>query len=392
MIALLIITAVCSEGNYVQMENWHEFKVDIPKDMINQDIIVTLNKLYTVQPLLLLAKYETFPVFNYSNSTNSWNVDADFFDFQSWVSKDSISCKIKITNVTFLELYIGIYKNSPKEISYSLSISQSSPDSCLRTCKKNSECNSSICECKGFNLIGDDCGTFAETISQDKKNYLRLNTEEWKFFRISSSKKELTLSISTETSNFHIFTFNSDLPNNLPGMLSNNFSAFIDGPQNIRLKKDSKKFWLISVYCTNYQYCNATLELESSSSSDSPLATIILASVVSSIFVCTFLPIILRHFRFCRRSNVRSTAKVGNKQKKNDLDKIFPKYKFMSTRESVNCIICLDIICQDSYARKLSCNHIYHANCIDEWNAAKGYCPLCKKSISLNEITAIRDD
>lgn len=390
MLIVLLLSFASSEKNYHQKENWSQFKLTIPESMLNQNIVINLNKESSLVPLLLLAKYKTFPIFNYSYSTNTWHADADFNDFQSWISKSALSSNIKITNVTFLELYIGIYKNSTDEISYLLSIALSS-DSCLRTCK-NSECHKSLCECKGFNSIGEDCGTFAETISPNKKKHLSLDTEEWKFLRIFSSKKELTLSVSLKTPNFHIFIYNSDTPSQLPGIFSNDFNAFIVKPEKILIKNHSKKYWLISIYCISNQGCDATLELESSSSSDSTLTTIIIVSIVCFIFLIAILPIVIKHLYICRKSNPPTASIVIIKRNISELDNRFPSFKYKPSTEDINCIICLENIKNNSVTRKLSCNHIYHTNCIDEWHATNSFCPLCKKSILLNEITSIQDD
>ena len=44
------------------------------------------------------------------------------------------------------------------------------------------------------------------------------------------------------------------------------------------------------------------------------------------------------------------------------------------------CIICLDTLNNSSYY-KLSCNHVFHYNCIKDWcvKYRNRYCPFCKK-------------
>ena len=43
------------------------------------------------------------------------------------------------------------------------------------------------------------------------------------------------------------------------------------------------------------------------------------------------------------------------------------------------CCICIEGIQNDSICRILSCFHIYHINCIDEWLMKNASCPMCNK-------------
>ena len=56
------------------------------------------------------------------------------------------------------------------------------------------------------------------------------------------------------------------------------------------------------------------------------------------------------------------------------------------------CVICLEIIDDKLNFIKLSCNHLFHANCIYQWreycnnknNYNKFTCPLCNKIVKIN--------
>ena len=54
------------------------------------------------------------------------------------------------------------------------------------------------------------------------------------------------------------------------------------------------------------------------------------------------------------------------------------------------CCICLYVINDNSNFLRLSCKHIYHANCLYQWKehcihnyTNKVICPLCKKIIKI---------
>ena len=48
------------------------------------------------------------------------------------------------------------------------------------------------------------------------------------------------------------------------------------------------------------------------------------------------------------------------------------------------CSICHSQIEQNSIVRHLHCNHIFHANCIDQWFSQHINCPLCRQNITEN--------
>lgn len=43
------------------------------------------------------------------------------------------------------------------------------------------------------------------------------------------------------------------------------------------------------------------------------------------------------------------------------------------------CSICLDVF--TNHARRLSCSHEYHEECIADWIKKRNYCPICRTII-----------
>jgi hypothetical protein len=49
--------------------------------------------------------------------------------------------------------------------------------------------------------------------------------------------------------------------------------------------------------------------------------------------------------------------------------------------EGIDCAVCLDTLDEGDEVRKLSCNHLFHKECIDPWLLDHHNCPLCKDDI-----------
>jgi hypothetical protein len=43
-----------------------------------------------------------------------------------------------------------------------------------------------------------------------------------------------------------------------------------------------------------------------------------------------------------------------------------------------DCIICLDPFEQDQLLYELTCNHVFHYQCIDQWHEINKCCPVCR--------------
>ncbi len=65
---------------------------------------------------------------------------------------------------------------------------------------------------------------------------------------------------------------------------------------------------------------------------------------------------------------------------KNYLFEIEPENLEIRTEHEIYCSICMDELNSPDYTLcKLSCNHIYHMNCVKKWLEIKFSCPCCRK-------------
>ena len=77
--------------------------------------------------------------------------------------------------------------------------------------------------------------------------------------------------------------------------------------------------------------------------------------------------------------------KVGNvnkgltKEKINKIPIIYFKKSY--SKDNNKCIICQDDFRENEKVKKLSCEHLYHINCIDQWLKKEKKCPFCNKEI-----------
>lgn len=56
-----------------------------------------------------------------------------------------------------------------------------------------------------------------------------------------------------------------------------------------------------------------------------------------------------------------------------------------------SCMICLEDFDEDSQVTPLPCDirHYFHTSCIEEWLHINACCPLCKTSVTLEEIEKV---
>lgn len=57
------------------------------------------------------------------------------------------------------------------------------------------------------------------------------------------------------------------------------------------------------------------------------------------------------------------------------------EYSDIFFKDQQQCIICQEEFNDGEKIKKLSCNHIYHCECIDEWLMKERKCPCCNKEI-----------
>lgn len=65
--------------------------------------------------------------------------------------------------------------------------------------------------------------------------------------------------------------------------------------------------------------------------------------------------------------------------------KRYTKLQFKENESYDSCTICLNDFIIDENILKLSCNHIYHEECIKLWFKKKSNCPNCLNSFSSDE-------
>ncbi|XP_057473128.1 NEP1-interacting protein 2-like [Actinidia eriantha] len=77
----------------------------------------------------------------------------------------------------------------------------------------------------------------------------------------------------------------------------------------------------------------------------------------------------------------------GSKGLSQEFIKKLPHYKFGSCHklrpsQETSCVICLEEFNRGDMTRVLpSCAHSFHLQCIDEWLARHGSCPICRKDV-----------
>jgi len=74
--------------------------------------------------------------------------------------------------------------------------------------------------------------------------------------------------------------------------------------------------------------------------------------------------------------------------KKDDVDKV-PTVKFSKLRSSKygnfadRCTVCQFEFEEGEILRKLSCGHLYHKGCVDDWLLKDKKCPVCKNEVKI---------
>ncbi|KAI8576612.1 hypothetical protein K450DRAFT_255845 [Umbelopsis ramanniana AG] len=95
------------------------------------------------------------------------------------------------------------------------------------------------------------------------------------------------------------------------------------------------------------------------------------------------------HNQFYGVSQPSHIGVLANTTLSNNSIELLPIHSYVDIEENVSnrgdydiCAVCLDQFEENiSQVRKLPCNHIFHAACIDPWlKDRSGFCPICKAS------------
>ncbi|XP_067634655.1 E3 ubiquitin-protein ligase Iruka [Eurosta solidaginis] len=71
------------------------------------------------------------------------------------------------------------------------------------------------------------------------------------------------------------------------------------------------------------------------------------------------------------------------KEKIDEIPKVHVTTEYVERK--TQCSVCWEDFRLDEMVRRLRCSHIYHENCIVPWLDLHGTCPICRKSLSLDE-------
>lgn len=52
-------------------------------------------------------------------------------------------------------------------------------------------------------------------------------------------------------------------------------------------------------------------------------------------------------------------------------------------KKSDRCAVCQFEFEENEILRKLTCGHLYHKTCVDEWLGKEKKCPVCKYEVTL---------
>ncbi|CAD8161049.1 unnamed protein product [Paramecium octaurelia] len=60
-----------------------------------------------------------------------------------------------------------------------------------------------------------------------------------------------------------------------------------------------------------------------------------------------------------------------------------------SGEEGAECSICMEELKQMEQYVELPCNHIFHSQCFSKWKNYKHLCPVCRRTVKINDIGRI---
>lgn len=74
---------------------------------------------------------------------------------------------------------------------------------------------------------------------------------------------------------------------------------------------------------------------------------------------------------------------INNIFYENKLNITNQKYSTIKSDTHNECSICCDIYDDNDNVSILSCNHLFHTKCIENWGYKKNNCPICRTSIPI---------
>jgi hypothetical protein len=85
--------------------------------------------------------------------------------------------------------------------------------------------------------------------------------------------------------------------------------------------------------------------------------------------------------------NYKNSGEYTYQDYKNSINDKESKEEVSSTEPMTRCTICLEEFKSDVKIKILSCNHLYHVDCITRWLSSHLQCPCCRsESISIEDI------
>ena len=81
-----------------------------------------------------------------------------------------------------------------------------------------------------------------------------------------------------------------------------------------------------------------------------------------------------------RRALIRHLFQVFSLETQVDVDTKFPAMPYPHDDKTEHCSICMRLF-NNTSVRVLTCEHMFHVECIDEWIKRSETCPLCRARI-----------
>lgn len=384
---------------YTQTERWNYISLVSTASMSQQGTIrVTLN--YEESPgtvLALAIQRSSVPTF----IDNRSNIRADYIDYNGW--KNARNSHYIIVPYSYLEaqqhVYIGVGNalDILETIQYSVAVEYSLEYLCPADCSGYGKCNSANeCDCSREH-IDYDCGVTAQYMDADK----------WYSFVVPSGQREyayyelkdaLSLTISVKWNGpSSLIVFDWDKHGNMELPTEDEFyqKTVIASTNSVTetdiaiADVDGKYIYIaiMNILSTSNRGLGITLSVHAEYEKEGEEMRIILYILIvfsGLILVLWMTASILR----CRANRLtdRLSARQSPRRSTGLPKKTIEEMSFITTFANVAgdkneslCTICMDEFVMNDYVRKLACDHLFHAKCIEEWFANNSCCCLCKR-------------